>query len=151
MVEDVGPTLRVPDGLDVDDYRREVLERFANPALRHRTIQVAMDGSQKLPVRLLGTVRDRLAAGAVPQYAALAVAAWMTYVARGRDIRGRTLPLDDPLADRLRAAVAAGGDDPRRLVSSLLNVQEIFGPDLAEHDGFRAALVDHVARLTTTG
>jgi fructuronate reductase len=151
MVEDVAPTLRVPDGLDLSGYRREVLNRFANPALRHRTVQVAMDGSQKLPVRLLGTVRDRLAAGAVPQHAALAVAAWMTYVARGRDIRGRDLPLDDPLADRLRAAAAAGGDDPRRLVSSLLNVQEIFGTDLPDHDGFRAALVDHVARLTNNG
>lgn len=151
MAEDVAPTLQVPDGLDLDDYRRQVLGRFANPALRHRTVQVAMDGSQKLPVRLLGTVRDRLAAGAVPQHAALAVAAWMTYVARGWDIRGRSLPLDDPLADRLRAAAGAGGDDPQRLVSSLLNVHEIFGPDLSDHDGFRAALVDHVARLITSG
>jgi fructuronate reductase len=150
MVEDVAPTLRVPVGLDLDGYRRDVLERFANPALRHRTVQVGMDGSQKLPVRLLGTVRDRLAAGAVPRYATLAVAAWMSYVARGRDVRGRSLPLDDPLADRLRAAAADGGDDPKRLVGSLLGIQEIFGPDLADHDGFRTALVDHVARLTRT-
>lgn len=151
MVEDVAPTLRVPDGLDLTDYRRGVLRRFANPALRHRTVQVAMDGSQKLPVRLLGTVRDRLAAGAVPQHAALAVAAWMTYVARGRDVHGRDLPLDDPLADRLRAAAAADAGDPPRLVDSLLRVEEIFGADLPEHDGFRAALTDHVARLTANG
>ncbi|MFE9691865.1 mannitol dehydrogenase family protein [Micromonospora sp. NPDC005806] len=147
MVEDVTPTLRVPDGLDLDDYRRQVLKRFANPALRHRTTQVAMDGSQKLPVRLLGTVRDRLAVGVVPQYAALAVAAWMAYVAEGREARGRELPLDDPLADRLRAAATAGVGDPRRLVDSLLRVEEIFGADLPEHDGFRAALIDHVRRL----
>lgn len=150
MVQDVAPTLRVPDGLDLDDYRRHVLERFANPALRHRTVQVAMDGSQKLPVRLLGTVRDRLAAGALPWHAALAVAAWMTYVARGRDIQGRSLPLEDPLADRLRAAAALGVDDPGRLVDSMLDVHEIFGTDLPDHDGFRAALVDHVARLAAT-
>ncbi|MFG1834264.1 mannitol dehydrogenase family protein [Micromonospora chersina] len=148
MVEDVAPTLRVPDGLDLAGYRRQVLERFANPALRHRTVQVAMDGSQKLPVRLLGTVRDRLAAGAVPRHAALAVAAWMAYVAKGRDARGRQLPLDDPLADQLRVAAAAGAGDPKRLVDSLLHVEEVFGPDLPEHDAFRAALVDHVARLT---
>ncbi|MBM0239442.1 mannitol dehydrogenase family protein [Micromonospora sp. ATA32] len=151
MVEDVTPTLRVPDGLDLADYRRAVLERFANPALRHRTVQVAMDGSQKLPVRLLGTVRDRLAAGTVPQHAALAVAAWMTYVARGRDAHGRQLPLDDPLAERLGSAAAGRGDDPRRLVGSLLGVAEVFGADLAEHDGFRAALVDHVSRSPARG
>ena len=66
MGEDVSPTLEAPAGLDVAAYGREVLERFANPALRHTTVQVAMDGSQKLPLRLLGTVRDRLAAGAAP-------------------------------------------------------------------------------------
>ncbi|MFE9957302.1 mannitol dehydrogenase family protein [Micromonospora sp. NPDC005299] len=148
MVEDVAPTLRAPDSLNLADYRRQVLERFANPALRHRTVQVAMDGSQKLPVRLLGTVRDRLAAGAVPRQAALAVAAWMAYVAQGRDVRGRELPLDDPLADRLLAAAAAGTGNPGRLVDSLLRVEEIFGADLPEHDGFRAALTEHVGRLT---
>jgi fructuronate reductase len=147
MGEDVTPTLRVPDGLDLDDYRRTVLTRFANPALRHRTVQVAMDGSQKLPVRLLGTVRDRLGAGTVPRHAALAVAAWMAYVARGRDVRGRDLPLDDPRADRLRAVTAAAGDSPERLVHGLLRVPEIFGTDLAEHDGFVTALVELVGRL----
>ncbi|MFU8851797.1 mannitol dehydrogenase family protein [Micromonospora sp. SL1-18] len=147
MVEDVTPTLRVPDGLDLTDYRRQVLTRFANPALRHRTVQVAMDGSQKLPVRLLGTVRDRLSAGAVPRHAALAVAAWMVYVSQGRDVRGRELPLDDPMADRLQAAAAAADGEPHRLVESLLRIPEIFGADLPEHDGFRAVLVDHVAVL----
>ncbi|MGW5666559.1 mannitol dehydrogenase family protein [Micromonospora sp. NPDC003776] len=147
MVEDVAPTLRVPEGLDLDEYRRQVLTRFANPALRHRTQQVAMDGSQKLPVRLLGTVRDRLSAGKVPQYATLAVAAWMAYVARGRDVRGRDLPLNDPMADRLQAAAASADSDPQRLVDSLLHVPEIFGTDLPEHNGFRSALVEHVARL----
>ncbi|MEV0157150.1 mannitol dehydrogenase family protein [Micromonospora sp. NPDC050686] len=148
MVEDVTPTLRVPDGLDLAGYRRQVLARFANPALRHRTVQVAMDGSQKLPVRLLGTVRDRLSAGVVPRHATLAVAAWMVYVARGWDVRGRELPLDDPLADRLRAAASADAD-PSRLVDSLLRVSEIFGPDLPEHGGFRAVLTEQVMRLRT--
>ncbi|MGS2618945.1 mannitol dehydrogenase family protein [Micromonospora sp. LZ34] len=145
MAEDVAASLRVPPGLDLDEYRREILTRFANPALRHRTVQVAMDGSQKLPVRLLGTVRDRLAAGLIPHHAALAVAAWMAYVA---DVCDRALPLQDPLADRLRTAVTGGGGDPRRMVTSFLEIQEIFGADLRDHDGLRAALVDHVARLT---
>ena len=91
----------------------------------------------------------RNTAGVVPQYATLGVAAWMAYVSQGRDVRGRELSLDDPMADRLRTAAAAGGGHPARLVDSLLRVREIFGEDLPEHDGFRASLVDHVARLTT--
>ena len=64
MDEEVTPTLPVPPGADLAGYKRSLLERFANPALKHRTWQIAMDGSQKLPQRLLGTIRDRLAARA---------------------------------------------------------------------------------------
>ncbi|WP_232662799.1 mannitol dehydrogenase family protein [Pseudonocardia sp. TRM90224] len=144
MAEDSLPTLTRPDGLDLDEYQRSVLHRFANPALKHRTTQVAMDGSMKLPVRLLGTVRERLRAGAEPRWAALAVAAWMVYVARGADVNGTPLPLDDPLADRLRAAAAGpqGG-----LVDRMLGVREVFDEELAESQTFRALLQAHVAEL----
>jgi fructuronate reductase len=146
MQEDVAPTLVVPPGLDVAVYGRTVLERFANPALRHTTIQVAMDGSQKLPLRLLGTVRDRLAAGATPTWATLGVAAWMAYVARGSDDRGRVLPLDDPLASRLRAAVGTGSD-PAAVAHGLLGVREVFGEDLPDSAAFRDLLVTHLKEL----
>ena len=146
MVDDVAPTLQVPAGLDLADYQRSVLERFANPALAHTTTQVAMDGSQKLPVRLLGTVRDRLAEGAVPQWASLAVAGWMAYVVRCC-ADGGPGGLDDPLAVRLCAAVdsATAAAD---IVDRLLGIPEVFGTDLADEGGLRAVLVDHVQRLT---
>ena len=144
MTVDVTPTLTVPDGLDLAAYRRQVLDRFANPDLRHTTRQVAMDGSQKLPVRLLGTVRDRLAAGVVPEWAALGVAAWMTYVARcaaeGSD------RLDDPLADRLVAAVGTA-TSAGQVVDSLLGVREVFGTDLPDERGLRDVLVRQVGKL----
>ena len=54
-------------------------DRFADPAIAHRTLQVAMDGTQKLPQRVLHTIADRRAAGASPRWAALVVAAWMRY------------------------------------------------------------------------
>jgi fructuronate reductase len=146
MQQDVEPTLVQPPGLDVAAYREQVLERFANPALRHRTTQVAMDGSQKLPLRLLGTVRDRLAAGATPEWAALGVAAWMAYVAVGRDRAGRPLPLEDPLADLLRQA-AGPGREPQAVVGGLLGVHEVFGDDLHDARAFRDRVVEHVAGL----
>jgi fructuronate reductase len=146
MREDVAPTLVLPPGLDVTAYGEKVLERFANPALRHRTTQVAMDGSQKLPLRLLGTVRDRLAAGAMPEGATLGVAAWMAYVASGRDRLGRELPLDDPLAYRLRSAVGAGSD-PVSVANGLLGVREVFGDDLRDSCVFRDAVVHDLKGL----
>ncbi|MEV0797196.1 mannitol dehydrogenase family protein [Kribbella sp. NPDC050281] len=140
MTEDVVPTLTAPDGLDLTEYGASVLERFANPALKHRTTQVAMDGSVKLPVRMLGTVRDRLAAGAEPRVISLAVAAWMVYVLK-------TPIVDDPQADRLKAALA-GASGPAAVVDALLDVDSVFTPDLRDSTVFRALLIDHVSSLT---
>ena len=147
LAYDVVPTLTPPEGLDLTAYGTSVLERFANPALKHRTAQVAMDGSVKLPVRLLGTVRDRLAAGAGPRFAALAVAGWMVYVATGKDANGRELTLDDPQAARLREAVAKAGPGAAGLVDALLSVDTVFDEELAADQTFRALLVEGVTSL----
>ena len=93
--DEILPTLPAPEGEDLPAYCESLLDRYRNPAIRHRTWQIAMDGSQKLPQRLLGTISDRLAAGTVPQGLCLAVAGWMRYVA-GTDEAG---PIDvrDPV------------------------------------------------------
>ncbi len=141
ITDDVIPTLTPPDGLDLPSYGATVLERFANPALKHRTTQVAMDGSVKLPVRLLGTVEDRLAAGAEPTTLALAVAAWMVYA--------KTAPtLDDPQAPLLTQALATA-TTPTAIVDALLPINTIFPPTLATSTPFRALLITHVTTLTT--
>jgi fructuronate reductase len=143
MRDDAGPTLTAPDGLDLAAYRASVLERFANPALRHTTAQVAADGSQKLPLRLLGTIAERLAAGVVPAAATLAVAGWMSYVAAARDGR---FELVDPRADELRRAAAGSG--AAAVVDGLLGVRAVFGTELPEHRGWRDELVAGVRRLS---
>ena len=98
--DEIAPTLPALHGIDLNDYRARLLQRFANPALQHETAQIAMDGSQKLPQRLLGTVRDRLAAGAPIDGLALAVAAWIHYL-RGVDETGAAHAIHDPLAATL--------------------------------------------------
>jgi fructuronate reductase len=146
MREDVLPTLVSPEGTDLAAYSREVLDRFANPALRHRTVQVAMDGSQKLPLRLLGTIEDRLTAGETPVWACRAVAGWMVYICAGHDRTGRALPLDDPMAERLRDAAGTGGT-ASGVVDGLLGVREVFTPELASSAALRDTLVLHVEEL----
>ena len=150
MERDVEPTVVVPAGFDLAGYEAEVLERFANPALRHRTLQIAMDGSQKLPQRLLDTVRDRRRAGAEPVFAALGVAAWMRFVSARRSDGGRELTVDDPLADRI-AERLGGREDPAAVVDELLSMREIFDQELAGDAGLRALLVELLGRLARDG
>lgn len=146
ITQDAIPVLEPPDGTDLAAYGEQVLGRFANPALAHRTVQIAMDGSQKLPLRLLGTVRDNLRMGRHPRWAAYGVAAWMAYVASPGARNGMPLPIDDPLAERL-AGGARGRTDPAAIVDVLLGQTEIFGEDLPQVDWFRQELVSDVREL----
>ena len=104
-------TLPKNAGLDPGSYVAALTERFDNTALQHRTAQIANDGSQKLPQRILGTALDRLAAGAGADHLMLAVAAWI----RAAELRGTKLPaghftdpLDAPLAKIAEAAQPVG-------------------------------------------
>lgn len=139
--DEVQPTLPPLPGLDLDGYRARLLRRFANPALRHRLLQIAMDGSQKIPQRWLGTVRDRLAAGQDIERLALCVAAWLRFI-DGVDEAGRALPLDDPLAEALRAA--------RQGADGGLGLAPVFG-GLGADPVFSAAVQRQAARLAQRG
>jgi fructuronate reductase len=150
MADEAAPTLRLPPGVDLAAYTASLLERFANPAIAHRTWQIAMDGSQKLPQRLLGTVRDNLSAGRPVTCLALAVAAWMRYVA-GMDERGRPIDVRDPLAGRLAAMAAGAGGDPAALARAYLGVREVFGDDLAAAPAFSDQVARWLAALYRDG
>ena len=149
MTEEAIPTLRLPEA-DLLAYRDRLLERFANPGLRHRTWQIAMDGSQKLPQRLLGTVRDRVASSAPYSRLALGVAAWMRY-AMGEDEKGRPIDVRDPLVKRLRAVADEAGRDPARLTAGYLALGEVFGADLARNEAFKGAVEERLRVLLDRG
>ena len=150
MDEDVMPTLAVPPGADLSGYKASLMARFANPALKHRTWQIAMDGTQKLPQRLLATARDRLAAGAPVGRLALGVAAWMRYVT-GTDEAGRPIDVRDPMSGRLRAVADAAGPDAARLAPALAAIREVFGDDLPRDPRFMEPVTAALASLLRVG
>jgi fructuronate reductase len=150
MNNEVTSTLSVPPGADIAAYKAALLRRFRNPGLRHRTWQIAMDGSQKLPQRLLGTIRDRIAAGQSIDGLALGVAAWMRYVT-GIDEQGAAIDVRDPLRDELRARADAAGRDAPRLAASLLAVDQVFGRDLPANPRFTMAVTAALDNLIRKG
>jgi fructuronate reductase len=108
---EAAPTLPRDAGLEPEKYVLDLTERFDNTALQHRTAQIANDGSQKLPQRIIGTSLDRLAGGADADHLMLTVAAWI----RAAELRGTQLPaghftdpLDAPLTAIAEAAQPAG-------------------------------------------
>lgn len=142
MLDEQAPTLRITD-VDLTAYADSLIARFANPALQHRTWQIAMDGSQKLPQRMLEGVRVHLQRESAWPLLALGVAGWMRYVS-GVDDKGNAIDIRDPLSDKIRASVETSHDNER--VNALLMLSEIFGTDLPANPQFVEA-VNHAYQL----
>lgn len=135
-------TLAPLDGFDPAAYRAQLARRFANASLQHRTHQIAMDGSQKLPQRWLNPIRVWREQGhGVPAALTLALAGWMRWQS-GRDDTGQTHKVDDPLAQQTAAALAAAQGDREAEVRGLLAIEAIFGTQLPRDDAFTAQLTN---------
>jgi fructuronate reductase len=128
---EIMPVMRAPQGFDLQVYAQALMERYANPKIRHRTWQIAMDGSQKLPQRLLGSLEANIAAGKPVPGLSLAVAAWMYYVG-GIDQTGQPIDVKDPMAEKLRA-ISDASTTPADKVAALLSLSKIFPAELAEN------------------
>jgi fructuronate reductase len=148
--EEIIPVVPAPPGTDLSSHAGLLLERFSNPAIRHRTWQIAMDGSQKLPQRLLATARERLSRSLPLPRIALAVSAWLRYVG-GVDERGREIDVRDPLASQLRGALDNAGNAPPDRVRAVLKIEAIFGSDLPQDARFVDALTAAYDQLLTRG
>lgn len=147
MLDEQAPTLRITD-VDLTAYADSLIDRFANPALQHRTWQIAMDGSQKLPQRMLEGIRVHLERGSAWPLLALGVAGWIRYVS-GTDERGNAIDVRDPLSDKIRTAVEASSDADR--VNALVALSEVFGDALAQNAVFVEAVNQAYQRIVRHG
>ncbi len=133
MLNEQAPTLKVK-GVDLARYADSLIARYENTALAHRTWQIAMDGSQKLPQRMLDSIRWHLANGSGWSLLALGVAGWMRYV-HGVDEQGEAIEISDPLKAEIAAKVAQSEQGEAR-VTALLELSAIFGHDLPQNPAF---------------
>jgi fructuronate reductase len=142
------PTLPQDAGLDTTSYTAELSERFANPALAHRTAQIANDGSQKLPQRIVESALAQLKGGRPASHLALAIAAWIAACAA----RGHSLPkghFTDPLDARLDA-LAAKALPTERLTREIFDLAG-FAAGAPEREALRLLAADHLSRLRDGG
>ncbi|AIU73769.1 D-mannonate oxidoreductase [Hafnia alvei FB1] len=137
MLNEQAPTLNVPN-VDLQAYADSLITRYSNTALKHRTWQIAMDGSQKLPQRMLDSVRWHLAHGSRFDLLALGIAGWMRYVS-GIDERGQPIEISDPLLDDIQRCVQRSKEGHARVLA-LLSLEAIFGTDLPQNSEFVRAI-----------
>ena len=136
--KEIIPTLETPEGENLNDYCSCLLERYQNPSIEHRTWQIAMDGSQKLPQRILETVSDLIKHQKKIQGLALAIAAWMKYIT-GVDLNGQTIDVRDPLANDF-ATIAKKSKTSEDYVDLILDQGKVFPANLRDSSAFRTEI-----------
>jgi mannitol 2-dehydrogenase len=132
------PTLPPVPGVDLDRYKHQLIERFANPEVRDTLARLCAESSDRIPKWLLPVVREQLAAGREIKRSVLVVASWARYV-EGVDEQGEPIEVVDRLRDKLVERAQHNRDDPLVFISD----PDLFG-DLAQNEQFvtqyRAAL-----------
>ena len=150
MAEEMAPTLTELKGFDLDAYQRSLIERFANPNLPHLTTQIAADGSQKIPERLLPAIAERLAAGQPMEAGTCGLAGWIYYT-MGFDDQGVSHSVRDPMQELFARCYRTCGGDLEQYLDALLCVEEIFPPGLARSPELRGTLLNWLERFRARG
>lgn len=142
MYEEIAPTLEMSQA-DLLEYSNALLARFENPTLHHRTAQIAMDGSQKIPQRLLGTIEDRHSKGESWSRLRTGVAAWLAYI-------GKADVIDDPLADYFADIKEKTLPDIFQYANAITTDAHIFG-NLAGETWFTEPVKATLIKILTDG
>ena len=127
--------LSLPGGA-ITDYRAALVTRFENPRIEHRLAQIAADGSQKLPVRILPVLHAERSAGRLPIGAIRVLAAWINH------LRGAGAPVTDPRADDLIEAA----DAP--LIDAVPRILNMLDPSTADDHHLVDAVAATVRQLS---
>ncbi len=149
MLLEQAPTLNMPEGTDIAAYAQQLIARFTNPALKHQTWQIAMDGSQKLPQRMIDSVKFHLAQGTHYRHLTLGIAGWMRYVS-GQDEQGNNIDVRDPMLAQFKAIDQEHGLNVS-VVKPLLAIDAIFGHEISQNPSFVHAVETAYQQLLDLG
>lgn len=142
---EVTPLLPAVEGIDLEAYKRTLIERFSNPTIRDQLSRIGTEGSARIPKFVLPSVREQLQRGGPIARLSFTVACWFRYL-NGRSDSGAEMPLIDPHGERLREHALRGGAD----AGPLLSLRELFG-ELADEPRFTARVREDLARLYRDG
>lgn len=145
MEREGSPTLPGVPGVDLDAYRHQLVERFANPEVRDTLARLCAESSDRIPKWLVPVINANLRSGGEIELSALVVASWARY-AEGVDEQGKPIEVVDRLRERVMVAAARRQDDPL----AFLRDRDLFG-DLADDERFAAAYLHALDRLHTLG
>ena len=145
MDREATPTLRPVPGVDLDEYKSTLIERFANPEVRDTLARLCAESSDRIPKWVLPVIRAQLLGGGEISHAVLVVAAWARY-AEGVDEDGEPITVVDRLSEQLTAVASTQREDPTAFIAQ----RELFG-DLIDDARFVTSYTAALASLHDNG
>ncbi|TFB75183.1 mannitol dehydrogenase family protein [Cryobacterium glaciale] len=145
MDREGSPTLKPVPGIDLEDYKTQLIERFSNPGVRDTVARLAAESSDRIPKWLLPVIREQSARGGELALSAAIVASWARY-AEGTDEQGAPIDVVDRVKDTVMQNAAGYASDPH----SFLRDRDLFG-DLIDDAAFVAAYDNALGLLHTVG
>lgn len=145
MDEEATPTLDPLVGVDLEAYKAELIERFANPEVKDTVARLAAESSDRIPKWLLPVVRGRLEQGGTVDLSAAIVASWARY-AEGVDEHGEFIDVVDPLREELIPIARSQAVNPLAFIEN----RSLFG-DLVDDERFRGPYLEALERLHQEG
>ncbi|WP_427019406.1 mannitol dehydrogenase family protein (plasmid) [Pseudarthrobacter sp. P1] len=145
MDKEATPTLSPVPGIDLDGYKHQLIERFANEYVRDTLARLCAESSDRIPKWLLPVIRENLRSGGEIARSAAIVASWARY-AEGRDEAGEPIVIVDRLSERLRAAASRQHEDKLAFIAD----RDLFG-DLIDDPRFVEAYVSALDSLHERG
>jgi len=130
MDSEATPTLKPVPGIDLPDYKRTLIERFANPGVKDTIVRLCFGSSDRIPKWLLPVIRANLASGGPVRLSAATVASWARY-AEGVDEDGQPIDVQDQLAETLVPLARSQHEHPTAFIENT----DVFG-DLATRPRF---------------
>jgi mannitol 2-dehydrogenase len=146
MEVDVTPLVPIVPGVDLAEYKKTLLERFANPAIRDQLSRIGTEGSARIPKFVLPSIVEQLERGGSIKSLCFTVACWFRYL-NGKDDQGKEMPIIDPMSKKLCELARLGGKDPK----SLLSMREVFSESLANSPRFVGEVRDALESFYNKG
>ena len=149
LFQEIIPTLSLPRE-DCEAFARAVEERFANPYIDHRLLDIALNSVSKWRARVLPSVTAYLEkTGRLPVRLTFSFAALCAFYTQGQR-SGETYPVRDEAAV-LEFFAAHAEDTSQMLITALAAQENFWGQDLNQLPGFTAAAAAHLERIRRDG
>jgi mannitol 2-dehydrogenase len=145
MDREATATLEPVPGIDLDEYKHQLIDRFSNAQVKDTVARLCAESSDRIPKWLLPVIRHNLETGGEILRATAVVASWARY-AEGVDEQGQKIEVVDRLRDTLVATAQRQQEDPLAFIAN----RDLFG-DLIDNERFVSAYSSVLASLHTKG